>query len=436
MPNFENADLFKVLGNVVNENTEYYKSDFEHDKNYLAKVANNTDPEDKMFYWISRSHGTHLLNEKEVFIKTSPENITFLHWYYEKEPSIKAYAVTVTGEADGKILGNVYELDYPELCEYIKDNAVETDRKKMHYENGSIEVESSNYDNLASHSDFGRYKGYELIPNDPEKLTELLNKVRAERGQITQEEIPQAPEEQTKADETPEQENTADSADIDNMAKMAATESLYHPINEAMARRAKEMNSYSDYRQGSATASYRAEVDRAVEIAERQKKRVDPQYHDKIDSLLATYCRKLADNTNKGLEIETRCPSWLVSGGSNFQDRKNEKLNAARDKNFREYQDIQGLLDKIRSVGMGGISADDPNAIDRLEKKLENRMAYHEKVKGVNAYFRKHKTVEGCPLLTAEEIDKMTQIINSEKSMYKMPYPPYELQYNNAEMRR
>ena len=39
-------------------------------------------------------------------------------------------------------------------------------------------------------------------------------------------------------------------------------------------------------------------VDKAVEIGERQKKRVDPMYHEKIDSLVDTYARKLAENMN------------------------------------------------------------------------------------------------------------------------------------------
>ena len=47
----------------------------------------------------------------------------------------------------------------------------------------------------------------------------------------------------------------------------------YYPINEAAARHAKEMNSFSDYKPGSATAAYRQQVDEAAELAERQKAR-------------------------------------------------------------------------------------------------------------------------------------------------------------------
>ena len=59
----------------------------------------------------------------------------------------------------------------------------------------------------------------------------------------------------------------------------------YYDIDETAARRAKDANSFYDYKPGNATASYRAEADKAIEIAENQKSRVDPMYHAKIDRL-------------------------------------------------------------------------------------------------------------------------------------------------------
>ena len=99
-------------------------------------------------------------------------------------------------------------------------------------------------------------------------------------------------------------------------------------------------------------------VDKAAAIAEQQKSRVDPMYHEKIDHLLDTYARKLAENMNQGFAIDARVPSVLIAGPSNFPVGKKEKQNRARDSNMEEWRHIQGLLDKIRSTGMGGISAD------------------------------------------------------------------------------
>ncbi len=120
------------------------------------------------------------------------------------------------------------------------------------------------------------------------------------------------------------------------------TKTIYYTINESAARRANDMNSFSDYKPGSATAEYRQMVDKAVEIAERQKKRVDPMYHEKIDSLVDTYARKLAENMNSSFSIEARVPSILIAGGSNFPVRKKEKQNAARDRNMEDWNEIHG----------------------------------------------------------------------------------------------
>ena len=214
------------------------------------------------------------------------------------------------------------------------------------------------------------------------------------------------------------------------------TKTPYYTINEGAARRANDVNSYYDYKPGSATAEYRQMVDKAVEIGERQKKRVDPMYHEKIDSLVDTYARKLAENMNSGFSIEARVPSILITGGSNFPVRKKEKQNAARDRNMEEWNDIQGLLDKIRSTGMGGISADDPQAVQKLEAKLEKLQAAQDTMKAVNAYYRKHKTLDGCPNLSAESIEKMKSEMSSQWHIEDKPYPSWALSNNNAEIRR
>ena len=219
-------------------------------------------------------------------------------------------------------------------------------------------------------------------------------------------------------------------------AEPVQTAVRYYPINEGAARRAKEAISYSDYRPGSATAEYRHYVDQAVEIAERQKKRVEPEYHEKIDQLLDTYARKLAENMNHGYEITARVPSVLIAGPANFPVRAKEKQNAASDRNMEEFQYIQGLLDKIRSTGMGGISADDPQAVSKLEKKLEKLEASQELMKAVNAYYRKHGTLDGCPHLTERGIENLKADMASGWHYEKKPFQSWQLSNNNAEIRR
>lgn len=210
----------------------------------------------------------------------------------------------------------------------------------------------------------------------------------------------------------------------------------YYPINENAARRAKEMNSFFDYQPGSATAEYRHCVDQAVQIAEQQKERVDPIYHEKIDRLVDSYARKLAENMNKGYEIDARVPSVMIAGPSNFPTRKKEKQNAARDKNMEDWRQVQGLLEKIRSTGMGGIRSDHPQAIEQLEQKLERLENTQKLMKAVNAFYRKNKTLDGCPLLDGERIERLK--VSMERSWHPepKPFPTYQLTNNSAEIRR
>ena len=216
----------------------------------------------------------------------------------------------------------------------------------------------------------------------------------------------------------------------------AGTAVHYYAINESAARHAKEANSFDDYKPGSATAEYRQYVDEAVALAERQKKRVDPQYHEKIDYLLDLYCRKLAENMNHRFAIDTRVPSVLIAGPANFPVRQKEKQNAARDSNMEEWQHIRGLLDKIRSTGMGGISADDPQAVKKLQDKLEKLEQLQETMKSVNAYYRKHKTLDGCPHLSAETIEKLKAGMAGSWRTEPKPFESYELSNNNQEIHR
>ena len=278
---------------------------------------------------------------------------------------------------------------------------------------------------------------------DKEQTTEQAQPAqetaKQSEAEAAAQELPEetAPVQEKEAQTEPEADTGASSeAPQPPQPEQATPAAPYYPINEAAAKRAKDMNSFSDYKQGSATAEYRHYVDEAVQLAERQKQRVDPMYHDKIDSLLDTYARKLAANMNKGYEIDARVPSILIAGGSNFPTRKKEKQNAARDSNYREWQDIQGLLDKIRSTGMGGISADDPQAVQKLEKKLESLEKSQETMKAVNAYYRKHKTLDGCPHLSPEQLEKLKADMASSWHLGDKPFATWALSNNSAEIRR
>ena len=81
------------------------------------------------------------------------------------------------------------------------------------------------------------------------------------------------------------------------------------------------------------------------------------------------------------------------------------------------------------------ISSDDPDAVKKLQAKLEGLQADQAMMKAVNAYYRKHKTLDGCPELTPE----IRQGIEKSWSMgwyVGIPFPSYALSNNNAEITR
>ena len=209
----------------------------------------------------------------------------------------------------------------------------------------------------------------------------------------------------------------------------------YYPINEEAARRAKEMNSHFDYKPGSATESYRRSVDEAAAVAEAQKARVSSMYHEKIDRLLDTYARKLAENLNHGYAIAARCPSVLIAGPANFPARKKEKQNQADEANMKRWQRIQGILDKIRSTGMGGISSDDSDVLPKLYEKLAGLEQIHAAMKAVNAYYRKHGTLDGCADMPSDIIEDLKTSMARDRRPNPKPFESYILSNSSASIR-
>ena len=79
------------------------------------------------------------------------------------------------------------------------------------------------------------------------------------------------------------------------------------------------------------------------------------------------------------------------------------------------------------------ISSDDPEAVAKLTAKLENLKADHEKMKQINAYYRKNHTCKGCPDLSDEMAAKLDDRIAPWETL---PYPAWALQNSNQEIHR
>ena len=82
------------------------------------------------------------------------------------------------------------------------------------------------------------------------------------------------------------------------------------------------------------------------------------------------------------------------------------------------------------------ISADDPNAIEKLKAKQEQLQTLQDRMKAVNAYYRKHKTLDGCPQLSPEQIEKLKANMSQGHRAGDKPFLAWQLSNNSAEIRR
>ena len=83
------------------------------------------------------------------------------------------------------------------------------------------------------------------------------------------------------------------------------------------------------------------------------------------------------------------------------------------------------------------ISASDPQAVEKLNARLQECREYQDMAKGVNAYWRRTGTCVGAPGITngmAESLDN--KIANATVSWERVPVADYLLKNNYAEMRR
>lgn len=184
MNKFEKVDIFSSLEAIMKQNTGFFQSDFEIDKSIITKAAASANKDDKTLLWLSRPSGTHCFRERDVFLKdTAPHNT----WRFHKEQTrdrILAYAVELTGIENGKITGNLYELDYAQHYERVKAKELPADTNALIYKYGKIEQPAKHWFNGDEHPQLGKFERFEAQPNDPEALKDLLREEKQRRDAL------------------------------------------------------------------------------------------------------------------------------------------------------------------------------------------------------------------------------------------------------------
>ena len=221
-----------------------------------------------------------------------------------------------------------------------------------------------------------------------------------------------------------------------------------HGVNEELAQRSREMNSFSDYKNGSATAEYNSDVQRfennVNELIERYKSNDTLTEEDwaEVESIAEKYSANLARYTDEKNRVEASYPAWFISGPANYNTRKNDAKNSR----LRSlYQENENRLDpnnnvylkKINDILSGSnIKSNDSNAIGKLQKKYDDLKAELENGKAMNAYFRKNKTLVGFPGISEESAKAFDAKNASGDYFASQPFASYRLQNGNAELRR
>lgn len=182
---FENVDVVASLEAIMKQNTAFYQSDFEIDKQILQKAAISPIPEGKRLLWFSRPSGTCCFRERDMFLKDTRQHNTWRFYGEQTHDTILAYAVELTGTEQGKIKGNLYELDYPQHFREVIEKSISADNYTLLYEHGELTKPAGQYFDGNTDPQLGKFIRFEAQPNDPEALKSLLGEQKKKRIQHT-----------------------------------------------------------------------------------------------------------------------------------------------------------------------------------------------------------------------------------------------------------
>ena len=218
-------------------------------------------------------------------------------------------------------------------------------------------------------------------------------------------------------------------------------------VDEGLARRAHESYSFSDYKEGSESGSYRSRVTAfEANVEELRNRYKDKNYTqeelDEVERLTEAYARNLANYTNENNRKEASYPSWAIAGPAKYNTRKNDAKWAAIRSLYEKNKDridpdSNIYLRKIDNIlSQRVIKSGDSQAVSRLQTKYDNLKAQLETGKAMNAYYRKHGTMAGFEGISEEQAKKYDAELTSPNRLSRQPYPAYALQNGNAELHR
>ncbi len=182
MQKFENMDVIAALEAIMHQNTAYYQSDFAYDIKMLREAARSDQPEDKLLLWLSRPSGTFCFRERDVLLKDTQAYNTWKFCGEQTCDRILAYAVELTGAANGTVQGNLYELDYQQHFQHIREVALPVGANRLIYESGMREIGPKKHFDSRPDKYFGAFVRHEMQTRDPELLQTAIRQEQRSRN--------------------------------------------------------------------------------------------------------------------------------------------------------------------------------------------------------------------------------------------------------------
>lgn len=223
--------------------------------------------------------------------------------------------------------------------------------------------------------------------------------------------------------------------------------------------------------QSNINSANNASMFEAGDVLAREAEKV---YQEGVDKMQAPFAKKEPNEVQAGIlasrltawkelvekaynDIISRRASWVpwtVSGPANYPAKRmnakaDRQMAAASEWDEKMNRFIENTLSMLRDAipheqliaeyrsgkRREPISGDDPAALEKLTARLEGMKERHELKKKINVWWRKHKTMQGCPDIsekTASDIDAQMK----KDYAADVPFPSWSLSNGNAEMKR
>lgn len=245
---------------------------------------------------------------------------------------------------------------------------------------------------------------------------------------------------------TPNNEKDEQAKETKNVER--AYSSTRKGVSEDLARMAKESRSFSEYKSGSATASYNSDVSRfdsnvngLIQRYGKNSTLTDKDWED-VYSIADRYAQSLEKYTDETNRNEASYPSWFIAGPARYNAKKNEALMNRSQALYENYKDRidpddNVYLKKIKAIlTNASIKSNDAAATAKLQDKYDKLKAELENGKAMNAYFRKYGTIKGFPGVSDKTAQAFLEAHEREPYFNKQPYAAYHMANGNAELRR